>query len=198
MLDFFKLSSGCLLSAVEVLLLAFILFQYYCCVSNMFKCFSYFVQCCKCESWCQQWGIWVLKQDKREFISYCSVSHVTIAVGNNTSSDISLTSPPLVSTAQREALLDCTPQAVGRSSRISFCIIQCSLHCQVWRARQVFGVFLTPLCAFYICAQSSWPTWSAHHWVLMIAMSLYFTGINKTLLKRERKAGWGALSIRPL
>lgn len=217
MLDFFKLNFGCLLSVVEVLLLAFILFQYYNCVSEMSKCFSYFVPCYKCASWYQQWGIWVLKQDKREFISYCSVSCVTVAVGNNsflgssfnfsrtTSSDVRhITYFPtneikgsLVSTAQREAFLDCTSQVI-RSSGISFCIIQCSLHCQVWRARRVFGVVPTPPCAFYISAQLSWPTWSGHHCVLMIALSLYFTGLNKTLLKRERKAGWGALSIRPL
>lgn len=49
-LDFFKLNFDCLLSVVEVLLLAFILFQYYNCVSEMFKCFSYFVPCCKCAS----------------------------------------------------------------------------------------------------------------------------------------------------
>lgn len=148
-----------------------------------------------------------------EFISYCSVSCVTSAVektsflgssfnfSRTTSSDVRHTAyfpaneikSSVGSTVQREALLDCTSQGVEGSSGISFCIIKCSLHCQVWRARRAFG-------------EDSWIpphrvlstlVYNRHQCVLRIALPPCFTGSNKTLLKRERKVGWGALLIRP-
>lgn len=107
-----------------------------------------------------EWGIWVLHEDIMKFTSYCSVSCVTSAVekkssflgssfnfSGTTSSGVRHTDyfpakeikSSVGSTVRREASLDCTSQGVERSCGISFCIIKRSLHCQVWRARRMFG-----------------------------------------------------------
>lgn len=76
-----------------------------------------------------------------------------------------------------------------RLSGISFCIIKCSLHCQVWKARRTFGADSrpTPPCAFYISVQSSRPMRFGHRYGLRIALPLCFTGLKQDTSERKEK-----------